>query len=213
MRLDYPLYLLAIVFFALSAISYVLLAGSDVQLLFVVATVVLGFLSIGAGVAQKQDALKTEVSQVPPPPPAPDQVIVQPQATPPPPTAPTKVEIPKTEIATVEPTPIVVAEKPETALVESKSAPQVLVPVTETQATSAAESTQQIAAVASSVPVKNALTQIRGINASRTEQLKANGVNSISDLANASADELAAKIGVSPKIVKMWIGSAKKIAK
>jgi predicted flap endonuclease-1-like 5' DNA nuclease len=57
------------------------------------------------------------------------------------------------------------------------------------------------------------LTQIRGINEKRAVQLRANGINSVEDLAKASASDLATKLEVSPKIVKMWIGSAKKLVK
>jgi predicted flap endonuclease-1-like 5' DNA nuclease len=53
-------------------------------------------------------------------------------------------------------------------------------------------------------------TQIRGINQNRADQLKANGINNIQELANANPADLATKLNVSPKIVKMWIGSAKK---
>jgi predicted flap endonuclease-1-like 5' DNA nuclease len=57
------------------------------------------------------------------------------------------------------------------------------------------------------------LTQIRGISKVRADQLKANGINSIKALAEASPIDLAAKLEVSPKIVKMWIGTAKKLVK
>jgi predicted flap endonuclease-1-like 5' DNA nuclease len=211
MRLDYPLYLLALVFFALSAISYVLLSGSDAQFLFVVATIVLGFLSIGAGIAQRPQVTKTEAPQVPPPPPVSEPEPAQQYIVPPPPTETTKVELSKTEIVAVEPTPIAVPEKTETTLVESKPVPQVLTTIPEPQSTPSAKyiSSETV----SSQSANLALSQIRGISAARSEQLKANGINSVSDLANASAEELAAKIGISPKIVKMWIGSAKKLGK
>jgi predicted flap endonuclease-1-like 5' DNA nuclease len=54
--------------------------------------------------------------------------------------------------------------------------------------------------------------QIRGISQNRAEQLKSLGINTMDNLANASALDLAEKLGVSPKIVKMWIGSAKKLS-
>lgn len=61
--------------------------------------------------------------------------------------------------------------------------------------------------------VTSELTQIRGISKARAEQLKANGIETLKALAEASPEVLAAKLQVSPKIVKMWIGSAKKLAK
>ncbi len=71
--------------------------------------------------------------------------------------------------------------------------------------------------VAPPAPAANAsaseLTQIRGISKARANQLKANGIKSIKALAEASPTDLAAKLEVSPKIVKMWIGTAKKLVK
>ena len=59
----------------------------------------------------------------------------------------------------------------------------------------------------------NAFSQIRGINQNRASQLQANGINTLADLAKASSEDLAEKLSISPKIVKMWIGSAKKLLK
>lgn len=61
--------------------------------------------------------------------------------------------------------------------------------------------------------VASELTQIRGISKARAEQLKANGIETLKALSEASPEALAEKLQVSPKIVKMWIGSAKKLAK
>jgi|Deesub1362B_J571_1020462.scaffolds.fasta_scaffold22131_2 predicted flap endonuclease-1-like 5' DNA nuclease len=57
------------------------------------------------------------------------------------------------------------------------------------------------------------LTQVKGIGAKRAEQLKDLGINSVEDLANASAKELAAKLKISPKITKRWITNAKELTK
>ena len=43
--------------------------------------------------------------------------------------------------------------------------------------------------------------------------MKSVGVNSVEDLAKASPEDLAAKLEVSPRIVKMWVGTAKKMVK
>ncbi|MGB9854458.1 MAG: helix-hairpin-helix domain-containing protein [Candidatus Bathyarchaeales archaeon] len=56
------------------------------------------------------------------------------------------------------------------------------------------------------------LTEVKGIGEKRAEQLKGVGINSVEDLAKASADDLAAKLKVSPKITKVWIENAKKLA-
>lgn len=57
------------------------------------------------------------------------------------------------------------------------------------------------------------LTQVKGIKEKRAEQLKAIGINSINDLADASADDIAAKLHISPKFTGKWIESAKTLAK
>jgi predicted flap endonuclease-1-like 5' DNA nuclease len=55
------------------------------------------------------------------------------------------------------------------------------------------------------------LTEVKGIGEKRAAQLKALGVNRIEDLAGASAEDLAAKLNISPKITKKWIENAKEI--
>lgn len=57
------------------------------------------------------------------------------------------------------------------------------------------------------------LTQVKGIKEKRVGQLKTIGINSIEDLANASANDIAAKLQVSPKITGKWVESAKELAK
>lgn len=60
-------------------------------------------------------------------------------------------------------------------------------------------------------PTVTGLTGVKGIGEKRAEQLKAVGINSVEDLAKASADDLAAKLKVSPKITKVWIENAKRL--
>jgi predicted flap endonuclease-1-like 5' DNA nuclease len=67
------------------------------------------------------------------------------------------------------------------------------------------------AAVVETAPPKVALTEVKGIGEKRAEQLKALGVNSVEELANASAKDLAAKLKISPKITGKWIDNAKKL--
>jgi predicted flap endonuclease-1-like 5' DNA nuclease len=57
------------------------------------------------------------------------------------------------------------------------------------------------------------LVQVKGIGEKRVAQLKALGIDSIDALANASAEDLAKNLTISPKITRMWIGSAKKLKK
>ena len=57
------------------------------------------------------------------------------------------------------------------------------------------------------------LTQVKGIGEKRATQLKALGINSVNELANASAKTVAKKLKISPKIVEKWISSAKELVK
>jgi predicted flap endonuclease-1-like 5' DNA nuclease len=57
------------------------------------------------------------------------------------------------------------------------------------------------------------LTHVKGIKEKRAEQLKAIGINSVYDLANASADDIATKLQISSKFTGKWIESAKELAK
>jgi predicted flap endonuclease-1-like 5' DNA nuclease len=54
------------------------------------------------------------------------------------------------------------------------------------------------------------LTEVKGIGEKRKEQLNALGINSVEDLSKASADDLATKLKVSPKVTAKWIDDAKK---
>jgi predicted flap endonuclease-1-like 5' DNA nuclease len=62
MRLDYTLYLLAAVFFLITAVSFVMVAEQTEKNLWVVTTVVLGLFSIGLGYNQRPK-VKTAVQQ------------------------------------------------------------------------------------------------------------------------------------------------------
>jgi len=55
------------------------------------------------------------------------------------------------------------------------------------------------------------LTEIRGIGPKRAEELKAAGVNIISDLATSSAKDLSQKTGISERIISRWIEQAKEM--
>jgi predicted flap endonuclease-1-like 5' DNA nuclease len=57
------------------------------------------------------------------------------------------------------------------------------------------------------------LTQVKGIGEKRATQLKALGINSVNDLAKASAEDIAKKLQISSKITKKWIASAKTLVK
>jgi predicted flap endonuclease-1-like 5' DNA nuclease len=55
------------------------------------------------------------------------------------------------------------------------------------------------------------LTSIKGIKTKRATQLKALGINTLDDLAKASATELGTKLQISPKITGKWIENAKEM--
>jgi len=55
------------------------------------------------------------------------------------------------------------------------------------------------------------LTDIKGIGEKRAAQIRALGITSVEDLAKESANDLAAKLNISPKITAKWIESAKGI--
>ncbi|MGB9676465.1 MAG: helix-hairpin-helix domain-containing protein [Candidatus Bathyarchaeales archaeon] len=62
-----------------------------------------------------------------------------------------------------------------------------------------------------SMPPTSELMKVKGIGAKRSEQLKALGINTLEDLAKASANDLASKLQISPKITGRWISEAKKL--
>jgi predicted flap endonuclease-1-like 5' DNA nuclease len=57
------------------------------------------------------------------------------------------------------------------------------------------------------------LTQVKGIGEKRATQLKTAGINSVNDLANASAKDLVKKLKISPNTASKWIESAKELKK
>jgi predicted flap endonuclease-1-like 5' DNA nuclease len=154
MRSDYVLYVVAIIFFAITGIGALILA--DPERLWIVSTAVLGFLFIGLGYSQRPRPRAIKV-EAPPQMPAP--------AIPPPP--PTVTEVAK-------------EEKAETVI--------------------------EVA------PPKMELTEVKGIGEKRAQQLKALGISSVEELANASGKDLAAKLKISPKITEKWIENAKRLA-
>ena len=94
-----------------------------------------------------------------------------------------------------------------TVAVEAPPPPTPSTPVVQEPAAQAVQET-----VEQPTPTLKGLTEVKGIGEKRAEQLKAVGINSVEDLAKASADDLAAKLKVSPKITKVWIENAKKLA-
>jgi predicted flap endonuclease-1-like 5' DNA nuclease len=57
------------------------------------------------------------------------------------------------------------------------------------------------------------LTEVKGIGEKRAGQLGAIGINSVDELAKASAEDIAAKLKISSKIVEKWVAGAKELVK
>lgn len=55
------------------------------------------------------------------------------------------------------------------------------------------------------------LTRVKGIGEKRAKQLKALGIATVADLSVASAEELAEKLQISPKITSQWIQNARNL--
>ncbi len=188
MRSDYLFYLLAVVFFLIAATSIALVVDETGKILWATTAVILGLVSTGMGYYQRpkptMNAKVTTEAKPAEPSPAPEQVD-KPQET---------VAAP----ATAPSVPMEKAAAPPSPVPESAPAP------IESPTPAVAETP---------APVASELLSIKGINEKRAAQLKAAGINGISDLANASADDLAKKLTISPSIARMWIGSAKKLQK
>ncbi|MCX8150812.1 MAG: hypothetical protein N3D85_04865 [Candidatus Bathyarchaeota archaeon] len=166
MRLDYTFYVLAVVFFSITALSFVLVTEQNGRNLYVMSTAIVGILCgvIGFFMRPKPQTKTTsqETSAAPP------QEAPQPTLT-----------------------------------VATPAAPSTKTPVVEPQ--------EKPSVVTTDAALE--LTQIRGISKVRADQLRANGIENLKALSEASPEVLAEKLQVSPKIVKMWIGSAKKLIK
>ena len=210
MRLDLTLYGLAVVLLVIAAVVFVVVSGPDGQIVYGVATIILALLVAVTGYKLRPKTAATVPSQpVSPPPEAMATEPVQPAAPAEAPVAPAvKVEAPTVET----PPPPPAAEAP--APVEAPKPPEPAAPtpvLTAPQPAPQLSPPEEVPALAPSAPAaESELTQIRGINAKWAEQLKANGINTIEDLGKANPEELAAKLAASPRIVKMWVGSAKK---
>ncbi|NWF87795.1 helix-hairpin-helix domain-containing protein [Candidatus Bathyarchaeota archaeon] len=155
MRSDYALYIVAVIFFLITTLSFALATELE-RNLWIVTTTVLGLLFLGLGYTQRPKI------QTAPAAPQPAQ-----------PTTPA-------------PTPIVTE-----TVKEEKMEP-----------------------VAEIVPSpKLELTAVKGIKAKRSEQLKSIGISNVEELANASAEDVANKLKISPKITGRWIEEAKRLTR
>jgi predicted flap endonuclease-1-like 5' DNA nuclease len=186
MRSDYLLYLLAAVFFIITATSLALVIDQMQKSLWVVTTVVLGLFSVGLGYYQRPKST-TAASQ-----PAPAILPV-----------------------TVEPSDAHVKEAYVTENVERPSEPvpmpQSISPVPMQIVAPIPVPTPP--PVETSAPFESELMQVKGIGEKRTAQLKALGINNLDDLAKVSANDLAKDLMISPKITRKWVEGAKEQSK
>ncbi|MEM4733426.1 MAG: helix-hairpin-helix domain-containing protein [Candidatus Bathyarchaeia archaeon] len=99
-------------------------------------------------------------------------------------------------------------------------APQETTPTTVASQESVTTQMQEVAiqepvapAVEVSVPATLELTEVKGIGEKRAAQLKALGINNVSELAKASAEDIAGKLKISGKIAQKWIDNARELVK
>jgi predicted flap endonuclease-1-like 5' DNA nuclease len=182
MRSDYLFYILAVVFFVITATSLIIVNQSQ-QSLWVVSSVVLGLFSAGLGYYYRP---KTKA-----------------------------VAVPIVEVQTADTNTAYVSEPRPAETLETRAEPTVtpLPVVTVPSKLAAPVPVITLPAPKAAAPVKSELTVINGINDKRAAQLRHAGITSLDALANASADDLAEILMVSPRITRMWIGTAKKLKK
>jgi predicted flap endonuclease-1-like 5' DNA nuclease len=93
------------------------------------------------------------------------------------------------------------SQRPKITRIESLPTPAPTTPPTIAKEETATEAAPTVAP----------LTEVKGIGEKWAEQLKGLGINTIEDLANASAKELASKLKISRKITAKLIGNAKEL--
>jgi len=185
MRLDYVSYAVAIVFFIVTLASVVY--SFVQQQVWVVTTVVIGLAFIGLGYTQRPRAAAPPATTSVPPPPQSQPQLQQEQQ----PQQQQEQQVPKVTTALSQ--PIV------TDAVKLEEAKPIIQPVQPVQSVQSVQSPEL------------GLTDVKGIGEKRAAQLRVLGITSVEDLAKASADDLAAKLKISPKITGKWIKNAKEI--
>ncbi|MCX8152988.1 MAG: helix-hairpin-helix domain-containing protein [Candidatus Bathyarchaeota archaeon] len=116
---------------------------------------------------------------------------------------------PKTVAQACQPTATVASQEKENTVT---AAPQETV-TTKTQEAAIQEQTVQLTETPAPVALTLELTEVKGIGAKRAAQLKALGINNVSELANASAEDIAGKLQISSKIAQKWIDNARELVK
>jgi predicted flap endonuclease-1-like 5' DNA nuclease len=206
MRSSYMLYALAIVFFFITVVSAEALTGIG-QIILILVSALLGIISLGFGLKQKSKPPQTNQT---PPTPAPRE-ITQTKTSPtskienlPPPPVPME---PETSIANPSTATTLAPMEKEVTTIQT-------VPVTAVPALISKQPATLVPIQQSSLTLKGtALTDVKGIGQKRANQLKTLDIKTVEDLANASVEDLAKKLKISPKITNRWIASAKELTK
>lgn len=168
MRLDYTIYILAVILLVVTILPFVLQiegVNDSERNLWVVLTLGLGLLSIGLGYSQRPKT-SAQSCKIPP---------ILPETT--------------KDVAS--------SEKPTKKLIENKI---------ESEVTHINNNEEPI-----SSKHQIELIQIKGIGEKRVDQLKAVGIQTVNDLLNESAVDIAKKLKISPKITQKWKSTAKKM--
>ena len=208
MRLDYALYTLAAVFFVLAIIFAISLTGTD-QTIWVVASSLLGILSLSLGFVKRPKSVE-EINKpnpvMPMPAPQPTEAATLETAKESPKETPTETrkeeELSSPVIQAAE-TPVI--QEPKITQEPGISAMQPIILQQKPEPPANTVSSQEF-----NEPLM-ALTEVNGIGEKRASQLKAVGINNVNDLATASAVDLAKTLKISPKIVAKWVDSAKQL--
>ena len=197
MRLDYPMYALAVIFFIVTAVSLLLVAEQVQQSLWVVTTVVLGLFSIGLGYTQRPKA-KATASQ----PSASISNITMSK-----PLSPVVDDAHEAEAFRGEN----VGQAVEAQVLPQSTSPVPMQVVAPTPVLNPAP-IESLVASPSDTTISD-ITRVKGIGMKRAAQLKSMGISDLEGLAKASAEEIATKLQISPKITKKWVAESKEIAK
>ena len=205
MRSDYTLYGLAIILFIVAIASYVLIAEQNLKIVSAIILAIIGAVLAVAGFLLKPKVQVAASSSAPsatqePPVDQSAQATVENQLV------ATPIETESSQMAEIKTEKTVISE----ASAETPATtPEPAIPTNETMAVT---ETEAVTPIASEMP-KMGLTQVKGIGEKRANQLKANGISSIDDLAKADVAALASKLKVSPKIVEKWVAGAKDLTK
>lgn len=221
MRLDYALYGLAVVLFAFAAFAFAYVADLDAGIIYAVVTTIIGLFSVVGGYTLRPKVHEPSLMQTSTPRQLDEtfQQTIEPVIAEASVAEEPKPKNPRIGTSSLQGSNVENGQKVENVGINPTTLSYNAVPVQPMQnptveAPISANAPEPVPSSESPSPMeKITLTQIRGINEKRAEQLKTNGITTMADLAEADPNDLAKKLNVSAKIVKMWIGSAKKITK